>query len=72
MLKTNRCLLVKLHPSDYENIKKLYINDEVRKYLGGTLNEVAFKESFSRILQSLNNSLFWIINERYTNESLSG
>ncbi|WHY03073.1 hypothetical protein [Neobacillus sp. DY30] len=39
MLKTERCELVKLKPKDFYDIKKIYLNEAVRKYLGGTWKE---------------------------------
>ncbi|WP_282023897.1 hypothetical protein [Bacillus cereus] len=39
MLETKRCFLDIVHKSDYENIKELYVNAAVRKYLGGPREE---------------------------------
>lgn len=58
MLKTKRCILIELKTSDLDDIKKLYLNEQVRRYLGGTWKEVDIEASFSRMLQSSSNSIY--------------
>ncbi|MBG9733980.1 GNAT family N-acetyltransferase [Paenibacillus alvei] len=68
MLETNRCILSTLDTEDYEGVKKLYVNEEVRKYLGGAWKEEeAIKGSFNRMLASQEGTSFWMIREKQTN-----
>ncbi|GED17964.1 GNAT family N-acetyltransferase [Aneurinibacillus migulanus] len=68
MLETNRCLLTKLQQANYEDVKKLYVNEEVRKYLGGTLKEETIKKSFFKMVQPTIDSLYWVAREKHSNE----
>ena len=68
MLKTNRCLLMKLQQSDFEYVKKLYSNEEVRKYLGGTIDEQEYSRRFSSMLNSEDASFYWVIKQITDNE----
>lgn len=64
LLKTERCELVKLKPKDFDDIKKLYLSEEVRKYLGGTWKEEDIQASFSRMLKSTRDSIYLTVNEK--------
>lgn len=63
MVETNRCRLSKLQECDYDDVKKLYMNEEVRKFLGGTIaDEKTFKAKFFDVLENSNRgSLDWVI-----------
>lgn len=52
MLMTERCKLLPITKMDYESIKQLYMNEDVRKYLGGTVDEVSFQIRFQMMLGS--------------------
>ncbi|EPY10146.1 MULTISPECIES: GNAT family N-acetyltransferase [Paenibacillus] len=68
LLETKRCTLTKLQASDYDNVRRLYVNEEVRKYLGGAwTEEEAITGSFRRMLASQEGASFWIIREKQTN-----
>jgi [ribosomal protein S5]-alanine N-acetyltransferase len=68
LLETKRCALTKLQASDYDNVRRLYVNEEVRKYLGGAwTEEEAITGSFHRMLASQEGASFWIIREKQTN-----
>jgi ribosomal-protein-alanine N-acetyltransferase len=69
-LETDRCILSKLQQIDYEDVKKLYVNEKVRKYLGGIRDEVIIKESFYRVMKPIKGSYYWVIKEKHTNEFL--
>lgn len=69
-LSTARCILTRLHQIDYEDVKKLYVNEKVRKYLGGTQDEVIIKESFFRVMKLIKGSYYWVVREKQTNEFL--
>jgi ribosomal-protein-alanine N-acetyltransferase len=68
MIKTNRCLLVQLQESDFNDIEKLYINSEVRKYLGGMIDKKTFEVNFSDMLNAKEDTFNWVVRENSNNE----
>jgi ribosomal-protein-alanine N-acetyltransferase len=71
-LKTRRCRLGKLKECDYEDIKKLYVSEEVRKFLGGTINEEnAFRTKYNEMLEQPNkDSYHWVVKDINNDEFL--
>lgn len=64
MLTTKRCLLSIIQESDYENVKRLYINEHVRSYLGGTTDdEQSLRIKHFEIINKSNedSSSYWIV-----------
>ncbi|MBT2760103.1 GNAT family N-acetyltransferase [Paenibacillus sp. ISL-20] len=64
MLTTKRCLLSIIQESDYENVKRLYINEHVRSYLGGTTDdEQSLRIKYFEIINKSNedSSSYWIV-----------
>ncbi|MGG4170087.1 GNAT family N-acetyltransferase [Rossellomorea vietnamensis] len=61
MLSTERCEFHMLKKSDSHHIKKLYDNEQVRKYLGGTVTEESFKQRFHEMIHSSNKEHYWTI-----------
>jgi [ribosomal protein S5]-alanine N-acetyltransferase len=61
LLSTERCELHRLKESDSHHIKKLYDNEQVRKYLGGTVNDESFKKRFHEMIHSPNKEHYWTI-----------
>lgn len=60
MLETDRCKLYKMQESDYEDIKKLYVDEKVRRFLGGTIDdEEIYRTKFIKMCKQENNS--WVI-----------
>ena len=68
MMTTDRCLLVQLQETDFNDIEKLYINGEVRKYLGGIIDKKTFEVNFSEMLKGKKNTFNWVVREKNTNE----
>ncbi|WP_459499286.1 GNAT family N-acetyltransferase [Bacillus sp. C1] len=68
MLETKRCVLETVHESDYENIKALYLNIEVRKYLGGPRKVETIKAVLDDMLHPKENCWYWIVREKETKE----
>ncbi|QWH19472.1 N-acetyltransferase [Bacillus mycoides] len=66
MLETKRCLLDIVHESDYGNIKELYLNEEVRKYLGGPREEESIRGVLNDMLHLEENCWYWIVKEKKT------
>ena len=68
MLYSERCDLHVFSEKDYYHIKKLYDNEQVRKYLGGTVDEEAYQRGFTNMLQSKNSSHYWTVFLKNRNE----
>ncbi|MBE7102295.1 GNAT family N-acetyltransferase [Bacillus cereus] len=66
MLETKRCLLDTVHELDYENIRELYLNEEVRKYLGGPREEESIRDVLNDMLSPEENCWYWIVKEKKT------
>ena len=66
MLNTERCMLIPLSMEDYDDIKQLYENERVRKYLGGPVDEVGYGKRFNETIHSQNAALHWTIRLRET------
>lgn len=70
MIKTKRCKLLIIQDCDYSDLKKLYTNDQVRKYLGGaTDDEILLRNKFEEVLDnSRNDAYYWVIRSISNNE----
>lgn len=68
-LETSRCILVTLQQSDYEDVKKIYTNHEVRRYLGGKIPEERTPDKFvDAVKHSYTDSLSWVVRLKDTYE----
>lgn len=67
MLETGRCILTGLEKTDYEDIKKLYTDESVRKYLGGTVDEETFDSKFTVMCKHDPDALYWVIKSKPQN-----
>ena len=61
MIETNRCKIIKLHKSDYKNVRELYFDERVRRFLGGIVSSERFDNSFNSMLNSDKNSMYLVI-----------
>lgn len=50
-------------PSDYTDLLELYLNESVRKYLGGPINKNLFDKKFHNILSPCPPEYYWVIRE---------
>lgn len=66
MFETERCLINTIEAPDYTDVKNLYGNDEVRKFLGGIRSDNSIKEVFADMLNSGNDSFYWVVREKHT------
>ncbi len=66
MFETARCYLRTFSQTDYGDVKKLFADPDVRKYLGGIRDE----ESISGVMQSMlapsNSDFYWVVREKQT------
>ncbi|MEH7438719.1 GNAT family N-acetyltransferase [Neobacillus drentensis] len=65
MLMTERCELMAISEKDYESILMLYMDEDVRKYLDGTVDEISFGIRFQMMLES---NHYWTVRLKETNE----
>lgn len=67
MFETERCIIHPFQTSDSHDVQKLYVNREVRKYLGGILHENSIKESIKSMLYPDEDAYYWTVREKRTN-----
>ena len=67
MLETNRCKLLALEEYDYSEVRQLYLNEEVRRFLGGPIDENSYRSRFIDMLHSNGNSYYWVIRRKQDN-----
>ncbi len=60
-------MLSKLQEDDYEDVKLLYVDESVRKYLGGTLKEETIQVRFNEMNLSSKDSTYFVVRENDTN-----
>lgn len=68
LVTSERCKLSVLSPEDYQLVKSLYVNENVRKFLGGTLDEESYASKFTELLDSSKKANYWIVKLKDTNE----
>ncbi|WP_346426610.1 GNAT family N-acetyltransferase [Bacillus sp. Y1] len=57
-----------LQKSDTMDVKKLYVNQKVRKYLGGTLQEHSIEQVLDDMLNAGTDSMYWVVREKHTED----
>jgi [ribosomal protein S5]-alanine N-acetyltransferase len=67
LLETKKCILEKLRPEDFEDVKQLYRNETVRKYLGGIVSEESYKERFAEMMELSTDNYYWVVRDKKTN-----
>jgi hypothetical protein len=50
-----------IHSAHCDDVKKLYVNQEVRKYLGGIRQEDCIKVVLDEMFNSRDNSFYWVV-----------
>ncbi|MFD1851315.1 GNAT family N-acetyltransferase [Oceanobacillus bengalensis] len=66
MLETTSCILTFVQQTDYENVRLLYINEKVRKYLGGVIEEKGIIIRFNKMMQPTRNAFYFTVKEKGT------
>ncbi len=64
MLETERCFIKTFYKSDYDDVKKLYVNPEVRRFLGGIRQKNSIKVVLDEMLNSNVDSFYWVVREK--------
>ena len=70
MIETERCFIHSFQKSDSEDVKELYGNEEVRKYLGGVRDEDSMEVALQEVLQSNDGSHYWVVRKKDGNHFL--
>lgn len=70
MHETNRCKLLKIQETDYEDIKKLYTDERVRQFLGGIIEEDIYKIKFINMCKIEGKELYWVVRLKDDNKFL--
>ncbi len=65
-IQTERCQLTEVTLEDFDDVKLLYLNEDVRKYLGGVIEEASFQKSFHHILHQDTIAYYWVVREKET------
>ncbi|WP_335869886.1 hypothetical protein [Bacillus sp. 2205SS5-2] len=68
MIETERCWLNIIQPVDFNEVKELYLDQEVRKFLGGTREEEATIENFNKMIISKDDSKYWVVRSKQASE----
>jgi [ribosomal protein S5]-alanine N-acetyltransferase len=69
MIETISCKLIRIQDSDYEDLKRIYTNHQVRKYLGGVIgDENLLRSKFKEILMKSSVDYYWVIRSIIGNE----
>jgi len=68
LFETKRCLINPLRTSDSEEVKRLFENPEVRKYLGGIPTEASIEGTLNEMLNLADTAYYWVVREKITNE----
>lgn len=55
---------------DYDDVRSLYTNLEVRKFLGGIRDEKSIKAAMDDIFSPNENSFYWVVKEKRTDQFL--
>ncbi|RXY98407.1 GNAT family N-acetyltransferase [Fictibacillus sp. S7] len=66
MFETERCFINTFKKTDFVDVKKVFVNPEVRKFLGGIRQEDSIKVLLDEMLNSSDHSFYWVVREKHT------
>nr|WP_207751287.1 GNAT family N-acetyltransferase [Anaeromonas frigoriresistens] len=61
-------MLTEVQNSDYEEVRKLYFDEKVRKFLGGIVSNERYNSSFYNMITSDKNSFYWVVRLKNNSE----
>lgn len=64
MFVTERCFINSFKKTDYADVKKLFVNQDVRKFLGGIRDEESIQVVLDDMLNPSGNSFYWVVREK--------
>lgn len=65
-MNTDRCILERMSSRDYEDVKHLYQDEKVRRYLGGTVDDAHFKPRFDQLCSEPTDASYWVVRHMET------
>ncbi|MFJ7725106.1 GNAT family N-acetyltransferase [Neobacillus sp. NPDC097160] len=66
MFETERCFINAFQKSDYVDVKKLFVNQEVRRFLGGIRHEDSIGIVLDDMFNTSDDSYYWVVREKLT------
>ncbi|WP_042221662.1 GNAT family N-acetyltransferase [Oceanobacillus manasiensis] len=66
MFKTERCYINSFKETDFADVQKLFVNQDVRKYLGGIRDEESIIGQLQSMLNPSDSAFYWVIREKQT------
>ena len=66
VLETDRCVLMPFQKHDYDEVKQLYMNLEVRRYLGGVRKEEELPRIFNEMCHTRDED-HWVVRNKDSN-----
>lgn len=70
MIETSRCKLTTLQSCDRDLVIRLYTNAEVRRFLGGVVNEQSIRLKFLQMLEPVTETQRWVIRVKNHNSCI--
>lgn len=67
MFETKRCHVTLFKRSDFEEVKEVFLNHEVRKYLGGIVEEKSIEAALDGMNNRREEFLYWVVREKAAN-----
>lgn len=67
-METKRCRIQVLNQDDYEDVKRVYFDNRVRKFLGGIVSIERYNDNFNEMINSTDGSLYWVVRLKSTND----
>jgi len=68
MFETKRCVLKLMDQKDLEDVKRLFRDEQVRKYLGGVRDESVIEKSCIEMLEKRENHYYWVIKNKMSQD----
>ncbi|MFC0273475.1 GNAT family N-acetyltransferase [Metabacillus herbersteinensis] len=68
MFETKRCYVNIFMKSDFADVEKLYLNEKVRRYLGGIREESSIVTVLDEMHNSSEDSWYWVAREKRTDD----
>lgn len=64
MFETERCFINTFKKADYPDVKKLFVNQDVRKFLGGIREEESIQVVLDSMHYSSDISYYWVVRDK--------
>lgn len=68
LIETKRCQASRIRIADIDEVKQLYLNPEVRRYLGGVRDEESLAPMIEAVKVAEGQLPYWVVREKMTQE----